>query len=409
MFKHLVHSLSRRHIGTGFSAKILHPLGFLRRAGDKCGKITEKIKIFKSKTKRNTTIDAVDAKVYELSQRVRELKEDTEKMQGVLIDALQKLDILEEKWTTRWHAAGVPTTAMLEKVDEEEDNQHEKQYQQEESAESSLYEYPIEAKWAQKPTMKITLVAKINISISLEMAVGRKPKAEGPQSPEGEEAAPATTVVAARKGWRATARKLWGRLKAPKTKSTEVQDLTARIAELEQKLEQQGTASREQFLTLQSQLGDVLSVLLNTGARISSFGEEDGSAMEEGEVLDAVAIPVPRDSHPSEAAVFSAPDEVDGGRCEEGEPAFVAARVEGEGDPFDLRNLPARYYCCPPGLCSIDRKVAAAESLLAGVLDDDDDDDDDEDHEDDDDGGHEGREGQGVEWREAFLILFSCF
>ncbi|KAK6335685.1 hypothetical protein TWF696_002451 [Orbilia brochopaga] len=125
-----------------------------------------------------------------------------------------------------------------------------------------------------------------------------------------------------------------------------------------------GTVAREQFWTLQSQLGNILSVLLNTGVLASLLGEDDGSALEEGEVLDADTIPVPTDSCPSEAAFISVPHEVDGSRCEaSGEPAPVAARVECEGDAFDLRNLPARFHCCPPGFCPFDRKARAAESV----------------------------------------------
>ncbi|KAF3918420.1 hypothetical protein ABW21_db0200300 [Orbilia brochopaga] len=206
---------------------------------------------------------------------------------------------------------------------------------------------------------------EIKISLKLKLRSARKPKEALPPSEETEGATPEVGVGAARKGWRATARKLLGRLKAPRMNPKEVEALTSKITELEQKLEQQGAASRDQFLTLQSHLAAVLTVLMNSQIYSSSSdGENDGSALEEGEDLDAAEIPEPVGDCPSETAVSSVPDEVDGGQSEEGEPALDAARFGGEGDPFDLRRLPARFRCCPPGFRPLGRRIAAAESEL---------------------------------------------
>ncbi|KAF3930540.1 hypothetical protein ABW19_dt0202591 [Dactylella cylindrospora] len=191
---------------------------------------------------------------------------------------------------------------------------------------------------------------KISISFEIKISRGRGKGTKAP--PEEDQKKPEANGVAAQKGWRTQVRKLWGRLKGPKPQKKK---------EAEEKLEQNGAASREQILTLQSQLGNVLSVLLNAGAT-TSRGEEDGTALEEGEELDAAEIPAPHVLQPSDMGESEVEGQ-NGGAA--GEPAPSAARVD--YSVFDLRNLPARFRCCPPGLgpcVRFDHRIATADSVL---------------------------------------------
>ncbi|EWC45311.1 hypothetical protein DRE_00710 [Drechslerella stenobrocha 248] len=197
--------------------------------------------------------------------------------------------------------------------------------------------------------------------ISLEIEFGRGPIQQKGESQE------ATHLVAARKGWRTKIRKLWGRLKTPRIRPEEekIQSLTSRITELEKRLAEQSAASQKQFLALQSQLGNVLSVLLNGEGSASSTREDDGPALEEGEEPDAVEIPAPLIDNPSQTAVSSEWDGTESCWTQQTEEVMPSpAQVQYDVGVFDLNRLPARYHCCPPGFCPFDRVVAAAEAVI---------------------------------------------
>ncbi|KAK6531273.1 hypothetical protein TWF281_008088 [Arthrobotrys megalospora] len=164
-------------------------------------------------------------------------------------------------------------------------------------------------------------------------------------------------MVISREGWRVKARKLWARLRGPRKEPKKdeakevVEALIRRIAELEEKLEQQGAAS-------------LAHVLLVSARNVDTSSLEDDRTTVEVESSDGATIPDSRDGRPPDAAVSGAQNEVvdrrggDGGR-----PTLSAAFAE-HLRTLDLRNLPARFRCCPPGLCRHDVSIAAAEGVL---------------------------------------------